>query len=155
MTTISTEPHDRLLVDEMFSVALSHRLVELGVDCRSVVEDPNLSPLDDEAVAEAALQEDRVLVTDNAVDFEILRRRREADGRTMPKLIYTCDDRFPRNRSFARTLAEALVAAAFEQRATREGGVFWLNPPPPRPPRVPWAPEQRVALGDMTSNGRS
>jgi Domain of unknown function (DUF5615) len=130
--TVSPETHDRLLMDEMFSVALAHRLIDLGVDCRSVAEDPNLLPVDDEAVAEAALQEDRVLVTDNAVDFEILRRRRESEGRQMPKLIYTSDDRFPRDRSFARAMAEALVSAAYEQRATREGGVYWLNPPPSR-----------------------
>jgi Domain of unknown function (DUF5615) len=117
---------------EMFSVALAHQLVELGVDCRSVAEDPNLAPLSDESIAEAALEEDRVLVTHNAVDFEILRRRREAEGRTMPKLIYTCDDRFPRNRTFARAMTEALLAAAYEQRATREGGVYWLSPPPGR-----------------------
>jgi hypothetical protein len=131
-TTTSAGMHDRLMMDEMFSVALSHRLVDLGVDCRSVVEDPNLFPLGDESIAEAALDEDRVLVTDNAVDFEILRRRREADGLKMPKLIYTSDTCFPRNRGFARAMAEALVAAAYEQRATREGGIYWLNPPPSR-----------------------
>jgi predicted nuclease of predicted toxin-antitoxin system len=141
MTTTSAEPHDRLLMDEMFSVALAHQLVQLGVDCRSVAADPDLSPLGDESIAEAALEEDRVLVTDNAVDFEILRRRREAEGRTMPKLIYTCDDRFPRNRSFARALAEALVAAATEQRATREGGVCWLSPPPSHLDHLGAAPE--------------
>jgi predicted nuclease of predicted toxin-antitoxin system len=130
--TISPEKHDRLLMDEMFSIALAHRLVDLGVDCLSVAEDPELSPLDHEAVAEAALQDERVLVTDNAVDFEILRRRRESEGREMPKVIYTSDDRFPRDRSFARAMAEALVSAAYEQRATREGGVYWLNPPPSR-----------------------
>jgi hypothetical protein len=141
VTTISAESQDRLLMGEMFSVALAHQLVELGVDCRSVAEDPALSPLSDESIVEAALEEDRVLVTYNATDFEILRRRREAEGRTMPKLIYTCDDRFPRNRGFARSMAEALVAAAFEQRATREGGVFWLSPPPSRPHRLPAVPE--------------
>jgi predicted nuclease of predicted toxin-antitoxin system len=136
MTTTTTDTHDRLLIDEMFSAALAHQLVQLGVDCRSVAEDPDLSRLSDESVAEAALEEDRVLVTDNAVDFEILRRRWEAEGRTMPKLIYTCDDRFPRNRSFARSVAEALVAAVYEQRASREGGVYWLSPPAPSGPEL-------------------
>jgi hypothetical protein len=118
---------DRLLMDEMFSVSLARRLVDRGIDCRAVVADPTLHTLGDELIAEAALEDDRVLVTDNAVDFEILRRRRDSEGRQMPELIYAADDRFPRNRGFLAAMVAALALAAAEHRAAGEGGVYWLE----------------------------
>jgi hypothetical protein len=118
---------DRLLVDEMFALTLSRRLVYLGLDCRSIADPPNLQALSDEAIAEAALSEERVLVTDNAFDFELIRRRRLEAGQPMPGLIYASDDRFPRNKRFMAHLAEALFRAASEHRCTRDGGVCWLE----------------------------
>jgi uncharacterized protein with PIN domain len=118
---------DRLLVDEMFSVTLARRLVYLGLDCRSIADPPNLQALSDESIAEAALAEDRVLVTDNAFDFEIIRERRLAEGQAMPPLIYASDHRFPRNKRFMADMAEALFRAATEHRAAGEGGVCWLE----------------------------
>jgi uncharacterized protein with PIN domain len=118
---------DRLLVDEMFSVTLARRLVYLGLDCRSIADPPNLVAMSDEAIAEAALGEDRVLVTDNAFDFELIRRRRLESGESMPRLIYASDDRFPRNKRFMAHMAEALFRAANEHRAARDGGVCWLE----------------------------
>jgi hypothetical protein len=118
---------DRLLVDEMFSVSLARRLVYLGLDCRSIADPPNLQALGDEAIAEAALGEDRVLVTDNAFDFELIRRHRAAAGLAMPGLIYAPDDRFPRNKRFMAGMADALFRAANEHRAARDGGVSWLE----------------------------
>src|SRR5665213_3815921 len=91
---------DRLLVDEMFSLTLARRLVYLGLDCRSIADPPNLAAMSDEEIAEAALGEDRVLVTDNAFDFELIRHRRLEAGRPMPGLIYASDDRFLRNKRF-------------------------------------------------------
>jgi hypothetical protein len=118
---------DRLLVDEMFSVVLARRLVYLGLDCRSIADPPNLQSLDDEGIAEAALTEERVLVTDNAFDFEIIRERRVAQGQAMPNLIYASDLRFTRNKRFMAEMAEALFRAATEHRPERDGGVCWLE----------------------------
>jgi hypothetical protein len=118
---------DRLLVDEMFSVVLARRLVYLGLDCRSISDPPNLQSLDDEGVAEAALSEERVLVTDNAFDFEIIRERRLSEGQAMPNLIYASDLRFTRNKRFMAEMAEALFRAATEHRPSRDGGVCWLE----------------------------
>jgi uncharacterized protein with PIN domain len=120
---------DRLLVDEMFSLALARRLLHLGVDCRSIADPPNLQAMSDEAIAEAALDEDRVLVTENAFDFELIRRRRLEAGAPMPGLIYAPDDRFPRNQRFMADMAEALFRAANDHRAARDGGVCWLELP--------------------------
>jgi hypothetical protein len=118
---------DRLLVDEMFSVTLARRLAYLGLDCRSVADPPNLAAMSDEAVAEAALEENRVLVTDNAFDFEVIRHRRAEAGQAMPGLIYASDERFPRNNRFMAHMAEALFRAANEHRTARGGGVCWLE----------------------------
>jgi hypothetical protein len=118
---------DRLLVDEMFSLTLARRLVYLGLDCRSIADPPNLRGLGDESIAEAALAEDRVLVTDNAFDFELIRERRLAEGQAMPPLIYASDHRFPRNNRFLADMAEALFRAATDHRAARDGGVCWLD----------------------------
>ena len=118
---------DRLLVDEMFAVTLARRLVYLGLDCRSITDPPNLQALSDEAIAEAALGEDRVLVTDNAFDFELVRQQRATAGLAMPGLIYASDDRFPRNKRFLAGMAESLFRAANEHRAARDGGVCWLE----------------------------
>jgi hypothetical protein len=73
------------------------------------------------------LVERRVLVTNNVVDFEILRRRREVDGHAFPHLTYTSDQRFPRNRQFLVSLANALAPAAREHRASKHGGTYWLK----------------------------
>jgi uncharacterized protein with PIN domain len=118
---------DRLLVDEMFALTLARRLVYLGLDCRSIADPPNLTALSDEEIAEAALAEDRVLVTDNAFDFELIRHRRLEAGQPMPGLIYASDDRFPRNNAFMAHLSEALFRAANEHRTVRDGGVCWLE----------------------------
>jgi hypothetical protein len=118
---------DRLLVDEMFSVVLARRLVYLGLDCRSITDPLNHQELRGESMAEAALSEDRVLVTDNALDFELIRQSRLDRGQAMPNVIYACDDRFTRNKRFLAKMAEALFQAATDHRAARAGGVCWLE----------------------------
>jgi hypothetical protein len=118
---------DRLLLDEMFPAALAYRLIDRGVDCRVVGGGQGGFSLGPERLSEAALDDQRVLVTLNAVDFEAVRHQREAEGRPMPGLIYAIDDRFPRDRSFLAALTDALTRAAHEHRAAKEGGVFWLE----------------------------
>jgi hypothetical protein len=127
MTDAPPAGPDRLLLDEMFAVILARRLVYLGLDCRSITDPPNLVALSDESIAEAALAEGRVLVTDNAFDFELIRERRLAQGQAMPDLIYASDHRFTRNMRFMAEMAEALFRAASEHRAARHGGVCWLE----------------------------
>lgn len=119
---------DALLLDEMFSPAIAQFLVARGIDCQAVAARPLLRSLDDQDVIEVALDEGRILVTNNVVDFEILRRRREADRRTVPSFIYTSDERFPRNRAFVGRLGAALEEAARRHMAGTYGGVLWLRP---------------------------
>jgi hypothetical protein len=120
-------PPDRLLIDEMFSASLARWLVNRGVEARSVAEDPTLAAAGDETIAEVALEEGRVLVTESVGDFELLRGLREAEGLAMPHLIYATVDPFPRDRGFLVAIVDALVPAAREHQAAQHGGVYWLK----------------------------
>ena len=119
---------DALLLDEMFSPAISAMLIERGVDCRAVVADTLLRAQSDLEIFDLGLLEGRVIVTNNVPDFESLRRAREAAGGQLPGLIYTCDLTFPRTRAYVPRLVAALAAAAADHQAARRGGVLWLRP---------------------------
>lgn len=119
----------RLLLDEMFSPRITDELAERGHDCRSVVADLLLRQRPDADLMAVAVAEERVLVTNNVVDFERLRRERVADAAPVPPLVYTSDASFPRDRRFVRRMVEALDAALKTDAVTRHGGVLWLTPP--------------------------
>jgi hypothetical protein len=119
---------DALLLDEMFSPAITADLDSRGVDCRAVAADPVLRAHSDLEILEAALRENRVLVTNNVADFESLRRAWEAAGREVPGLVYTSDLVFPRTMAYLARLAAALEAAAVSHGVARYGGVLWLHP---------------------------
>ncbi|MGH9151385.1 MAG: DUF5615 family PIN-like protein [Acidimicrobiales bacterium] len=121
---------DALLLDEMFSPAIAERLRARGIDCTAVAADVALSSQDDAAIADAALAAGRVLVTNNVIDFEQLRRQRSAVGAPLPLLIYTSDAAFRRNRRFLGRLVDALDHAAARRLVHGTGGVLWLQPPP-------------------------
>jgi hypothetical protein len=112
----------------MFSPAIAAELQARGVDARAVAADPLLRALSDLEISEAALLENRVIVTNNVADFESLRRAREAFGGGVPGLIYTSDLAFPRTKAFLSRLAAALEAAAASHEPARRGGVLWLCP---------------------------
>ena len=126
MAKNATGSTDRLLFDEMFSIAIAHRLTELGIDSRAVVDNPHLRSLRDELIAEAALHEGRVLVTNNVADFEVIRRRWAVEGRPFPHVIYTSDERHLRHKRFLGAIGDALVPVARERRPENYGGVYWL-----------------------------
>ena len=128
MTAVSGSLPDALLLDEMFSPAIAADLAACGVDCRAVVADPVLRALSDLEIFQAALAEERVIVTNNVPDFESLRRAREAAGGEVPGLIYTSDATFPRANAYAARLVTALENAASSHEADRCGGVLWLRP---------------------------
>lgn len=129
MSPRPSEPPDALLLDEMFSPMVAELLVARGVECDAVAARPLLRSRDDVEVLEAALEEGRVLVTNNVVDFERLRRRRQADSRPVPGLIYTSDEGFRRDRDFIGRLAAALEPAARSHGVDASGGVLSLSPP--------------------------
>lgn len=128
MTSSAGDKPDSLLLDEMLSAAIAADLTARGIDCRAVVADPLLRALSDLEIFDAALLENRVVVTNNVPDFESLRRARDAAGGHVPGLIYTSDLTFPRTKAYFSRLADALEAAAADHGAARHGGVLWLRP---------------------------
>ena len=129
MTGPAGDKPDALLLDEMFSPAIAGGLAARGIDCRAVAADALLRALSDLEIFEAALLDNRVIVTNNVVDFESLRRARDAAGGAIPGLIYTSDLTFPRTRAYISRLTAALAAAATGHETARHGGVLWLRPP--------------------------
>ena len=127
---MNADKPDALLLDEMFSSAIADELTSRGVDCRAVVADVLLRALSDLEVFDAALLENRVIVTNNVADFESLRRARDAAGGPVPGLIYTSDAVFPRTKAYVSRLAAALEVVAAGHVTARRGGVLWLRPPP-------------------------
>jgi hypothetical protein len=119
---------DALLLDEMFSPAIAADLESRGVATRVVAADPVLRALSDLEILEAALLENRVVVTNNVADFESLRRAWETVGREVPGLIYTSDPSFPRARAYFTRLVAALEVVATSHETRRRGGVWWLRP---------------------------
>lgn len=120
----------RLLIDEMFSPRIAAELVERGYDCRSVAADPLLRQRSDDTLFAVAVAEQRIIVTENVVDFERLRRDRVAEMAGVPPLIYTSGSAFPRDRRYVRRLVEALDGALKTDAVTRHGGVLWLSATP-------------------------
>ena len=119
---------ERLLLDEMFHPSIAQGLATRGHDCRSVASDPQLRQRSDAELVRVAVDESRVLVTNNVIDFERLRRDRIAEGQPVPPLIYTSDAAFLRDRRYIGRLVEALAAACERDAAHTHGGVLWLRP---------------------------
>jgi hypothetical protein len=71
--------------------------------------------------------EQRIVVTENVVDFERLRRDRVADMADVPPLIYTSGSTFPRDRRYVHRLVEALDGALKTDAVAQHGGVLWLS----------------------------
>ncbi len=118
----------RLLLDEMIGPRVAHELRERGLDVAAVVERTDLRALPDDAVLEAAREEERVLVTRNIADFARLHQRWLAEGRTHPGLVLVSGQSFPQNRSFVGALVRALAAAAQASTLPGPGEVRWLGP---------------------------
>ncbi len=76
------------------------------------------------------MAEQRILVTENVVDFERLRRDRGADAAHVPPLIHTSSSAFPRDRRYVRRLVEALDGAVETDAVSQHGGVRWLSATP-------------------------
>ena len=94
---------DRLLLDEMFSPRIAALLGEAGIDCTSVATEPILRTQDDAAVADAALVQRRILVTNNVVDFEGLSI--DAPCARSNSAIGAFDSRFEKQEGLHRCLA--------------------------------------------------
>ena len=120
----------KLLIDEMWPAFVAKALRERGHDVVGVSEREDLREQPDPVILAAAIDEDRVLVTENAKDFRPLGTAVAEAGRPYPAFILTDEETWLRTRSGARAggrlvrALDALLASGVEVR-----GEHWLAPP--------------------------
>ncbi|TQN42147.1 hypothetical protein FHU33_1541 [Blastococcus colisei] len=108
----------RLLLDEMYPGRLAEQLRDGGHDVVAVVELPELVGQPDAEVAGRARAEDRVVVTENVVDYAPL------DATAHAGLLLVNARRWPRTRAGLPRLRAAL--ATWLETQNDQGAVDWL-----------------------------
>ncbi len=117
----------RLLLDEHISLLVAARLRALGHDAVAVAEDDGLRGSSDDRIREAAVAEDRVLVTYDLRDFGSLGARMAAAAEPHPGIILVSSRRFPPSAGTVGRVAEALNALAISTQAgSLRDRVVWL-----------------------------
>ena len=117
----------RLLLDEHISLLVAARLRALGHDAVAVAEDDGLRGSSDGRIREAAVAEDRVLVTYDLRDFGSLGARMAAAAEPHAGIILVSSRRFPPSAGTVGRVAEALNALAISTQAgSLRDRVVWL-----------------------------
>jgi predicted nuclease of predicted toxin-antitoxin system len=98
----------KLLLDEMWSASIAIELRERGHDVLAVLERPELRAQPARVIWAAAMEEDRVVVTENTRDFVRIARETWRAGRSHNGLIYTSVRAFPRGNQ--RTIGRLVRA---------------------------------------------
>jgi len=99
----------RFLIDEMFSPAVARHLTDLGHDARHV-RHVGLAGCPDDEVFDRATAEDRVVVTENAVDFVALLDAATSAGLVTAPVVLALKRTLPAGAgSMAHELAKRLA----------------------------------------------
>ena len=117
---MNQRPDARLLLDEMFPLAIAAELRERGHDVIAVADRPDLRAKSDEAIFGRASGERRWLLTENVKDFRPIMLRALQAGPPGCGLLFTSSRAFPRSRKKPGPLIAALHT--------------WLTAGPPAPP---------------------
>jgi predicted nuclease of predicted toxin-antitoxin system len=97
----------RWLLDAMLPPLAAQELCRLGHDAVSVL-DIGMGAVQDTDVIERAVQEDRLIVTENFADFaRLLHQRQSADDRCVP-IVFVRREDVPRRGALAVHLARRL-----------------------------------------------
>lgn len=98
----------RFLIDELFSPAVARHLTDLGHDARHVRDIGLVGRTDDEEF-DRATAEDRVVVTENAVDFVALLDAAVGSGAVTPPVVLALKRTLPADAgAMANELAKRL-----------------------------------------------
>ncbi len=117
----------RLLLDTDHSRHAAGRLRDEGYDVVAAADDALLASLDDEALPRAATIGQRVIVTENAKDFDRIVRNWASTGEHHAGVIFTSPRRFHRGSSrYPEDLLDALRAVLMEDRPDLSDQVHWL-----------------------------
>ncbi len=117
-----------LLLDEMFSPTIAVKLRDRGIDAVAIAERPELRSLPDPEVLELATAEERILVTFNIKDFQMLDRQWATSGRQHGGIVFVAHRRFPRQGGAIGQLVTELYALIIRPRpdALEHGGTCFL-----------------------------
>jgi len=99
----------RLLLDEHYPAVIAMKLQARGYDIATVAE-MELRGEPDSRVLEAAVADQRALVTNNVSDLVALARRYAEDGRRHFGIVLTSDRSIPRTRKGVGALVASLGA---------------------------------------------
>lgn len=134
----------KLLLDVHHSPQAARRLQNRGLDVLAAADDSILAVLDDEELLRAATRDGRVVVTENARDFDRIIRAWSALGEQHKGITFTSPRRFHRgSKAYPENLIRALGAVLKDPPQSTLDWVWWLGPdvvPSTRPPgrkRVP------------------
>lgn len=116
----------RFLIDEMFSPAVARHLTHLGHDARHV-RDLGLAGRTDDEVLDRATAEDRVVVTENAVDFVALLDAAASAGAVTAPVVLALKRTLPADAgAMANELAKRLARWA-DNHPDPYRNVHWLT----------------------------
>lgn len=116
----------KLLLDEMHAPVIAEALVGEGHDVVAVASTPSLRGTPDRDLLAHAAAEDRVIVTENVVDFAALANLWSVERQRHAGLIFTNPKRF--DRAMAAYPGDVIVALH----------TFLANPPDLAPSGVWW-----------------
>jgi Domain of unknown function (DUF5615) len=120
----------RLLLDEHYAPQIARQLRQRNHDVVSVVERPDLAGLADSDLLERMASEERVILTENAIDFVVLTQQWTVAGMDHAGVLLTSPQRMPRSKAtiglFVRTLDAFLTQHPAKDACRNE--VRWLSP---------------------------
>jgi Domain of unknown function (DUF5615) len=117
----------RLLLDAHHSRHAAQRLRGEGHDVIAAADDATLATLDDENVLRHAARDGRVLVTENAKDFDRLVRTWAAGGEHHAGVIFTSPRRFHRgSKGYPDDLVKALRDLLSDPPPDMTDRIHWL-----------------------------
>lgn len=115
----------KFLVDEMFGPAVASHLTDQGHDATHV-RDLGLAGCTDDEIFDRAASEDRVVVTENAVDFVALLDAATAAGALPPPVVLALKRTLPAGGAMAHELADRLARWA-DTHPDPHRHVHWLT----------------------------
>jgi predicted nuclease of predicted toxin-antitoxin system len=90
----------KLLLDEMISPKIARELRGKGFDVQAIKGDrPDLEAVADREIVRRIAAEQRTLVTNDVLDFQLIHNQMLAAGEEHYGLIFTSDSTMPRNKA--------------------------------------------------------
>jgi hypothetical protein len=118
----------KLLLDVHHSRVAAQRLRDIGHDVLAASDDQNLSALEDDELLRAATRESRVVVTENARDFDRIVRTWAARAEHHGGVVFTSPRRFHRGSDgYPDNVVVALAALLDDPPDSTLDWIHWLT----------------------------